>query len=105
MPKLFGNKLPRKFLFIIGTYTIGKTIYNRTYSTISQNFVHSQINFADRYGDGSWVVISGATNDTGKEFSKRFAKQGFRLILLDTDQEQLNSLKKDLEVPGDEAKI
>ena len=47
----------------------------------------------DRYGAGSWVVVTGATNPLGKEFVSHFNSKGFNLILLDSDAEQLSALR------------
>jgi len=54
----------------------------------------------NRYGADSWVVISGASNDMGREYSNYFAKHGFKLYLLDTDVAALEQLKQDLANKG-----
>lgn len=39
-------------------------------------------------------MITGATNNIGKEFTSHFNSQGFNLVLVDTDQEQLANLRE-----------
>ena len=39
-----------------------------------------------RYGQSTWVVISGANDPLGKEFAHRFGEKGFNLMLVDQDQ-------------------
>jgi len=40
------------------------------YAPVMHNFVWDKVNLRQRYGAESWVVVSGATNDLGKEFAK-----------------------------------
>ena len=41
-----------------------------------------EVNYAERYGLGSYVVITGASSGQGKIFAKEFALRGFNLILI-----------------------
>ena len=66
----------------MGFYTIGAGLYDTTYASITHNF-RDKVNLRTRYGAETWVVLSGATNEIGKEFAKEFSKQGFNLVLVD----------------------
>jgi len=47
-----------------------------------------------RYGNGSVVVITGATNATGFEYAERFAREGFKLIcIVEQDDAEAQKLK------------
>ena len=70
MPRLWGRKLPRKFFFAVGLYSIGYTITDLTWAAVMQN-QRERMKFQERYGEGSWAVISGATNPTGQEYARQ----------------------------------
>jgi len=55
---------------------------------------------ATRYGCGSWVLITGASDGLGKAFSQRLAQYGFNLLLVSRTQEKLSRLKEELEPLG-----
>jgi short-subunit dehydrogenase len=48
-----------------------------------------KIDIKQRYGAGSWVVISGATNPLGQEFLRQFNNKGFNVVIMDQDEELL----------------
>ena len=49
-----------------------------------------------RYGDSSWVVITGATDGIGKQFALTLASLGFNLMLIGRSQEKLNTITQEL---------
>jgi short-subunit dehydrogenase len=55
-----------------------------------------------RYGADTWVVVSGATNDLGKEFCHHFSKFGFNILMVDQNEDELNALKESLSKIGAE---
>lgn len=48
----------------------------------SQFVLFRQKNFKDRYGENSYVVITGASRGQGREFARQFAQAGMNLILI-----------------------
>lgn len=54
----------------------------------------------ERYGKGSWVLITGASDGLGKSFAHKLADFGFNLILVSRTQEKLNRLQAELETKG-----
>jgi 17beta-estradiol 17-dehydrogenase / very-long-chain 3-oxoacyl-CoA reductase len=55
---------------------------------------------AERYGRGSWVLITGAGDGLGKAFSQELAQYGFNLILVSRTQEKLSRLQAELQTQG-----
>lgn len=92
----FGNKRPRRLCYAVGLYTIGYNIYDMSYATVVHN-QRAPIDYADVYGKGTWVVISGAADPIGQEYAKSLAKLGFNLVLVDQSQSGLDALKSELD--------
>ena len=67
MPK-WGRKRPRKLVFLVGLYTVGYQIYDHIYPAFTQNFRDGK-DLKTTYGNKTWVVVSGASNELGKEFA------------------------------------
>ena len=57
-------------------------------------------NLPQRYGAGSYVIIAGATNQIGVQYSEAFALRGFNLVLIDADAQKLEALKASIEAKG-----
>lgn len=55
---------------------------------------------AERYGRGSWALITGASDGLGKAFAQELAQYGFNLFLVSRTQEKLSRLQTELEVLG-----
>jgi len=85
--------LPRKTFFVVGLYTLGYGIYDMGYFAVMHN-IREPNNLRERYGKDTWVVVSGATNETGEVFCQRLGKMGFNLALVDEDSEKLEQLKE-----------
>jgi len=51
---------------------------------------------AARYGKGSWVVVTGASDGIGRGFCEEFAKDGFNLILISRTLQKLNKVAEEL---------
>ena len=49
---------------------------------IHKYFFLREINLLDKYGNNSYVAITGASSGQGKEFAIQFAKRGFNLLLI-----------------------
>lgn len=54
-------------------------------------------NLLDRYGQQSWVLITGATCGIGKQFAIDFAKIGFNIILVSRTLAKLESAKEEIQ--------
>ena len=51
-----------------------------------RHFLVHELNLAKRYGEGSYVVITGPSSGQGKVFAQEFAKRGFNLILIGSER-------------------
>jgi 17beta-estradiol 17-dehydrogenase / very-long-chain 3-oxoacyl-CoA reductase len=54
----------------------------------------------ERYGPGSWVLITGASDGLGKAFAQELARHGFNLILVARTQAKLDQLKSSIQMSG-----
>ena len=68
----------------MGLYTLGYSIYDLVYPAVMQNVREPQ-DLKKRYGQGSWVIVTGSVNALGQEFVSTFNQQGFNVIMVDSD--------------------
>jgi len=61
-----------------------------------KKFIRKPLNLTERYGEGSYVLITGATDGIGKEFCIQLAKLKFNLILVSRNIEKLKSVSDEL---------
>ena len=100
----FGNRRPRRLCYAVGLYTIGAGVYDMGYASVMHN-AREQQNLKKRYGQGTWVVISGASDPVGQEFAKKMANKGFNLVLVDFNKEGMEATKEEVsKVSGAEVK-
>jgi 17beta-estradiol 17-dehydrogenase / very-long-chain 3-oxoacyl-CoA reductase len=52
-------------------------------------FIQEPLDFASRYGAGSWVIITGASDGIGLGYAKSFAKRGFNIVMIARDEIKL----------------
>jgi 17beta-estradiol 17-dehydrogenase / very-long-chain 3-oxoacyl-CoA reductase len=55
---------------------------------------------AERFGSGSWALITGASDGLGKAFAQDLARYGFNLILVSRTQSKLDRLKDEMQTLG-----
>jgi 17beta-estradiol 17-dehydrogenase / very-long-chain 3-oxoacyl-CoA reductase len=55
---------------------------------------------AQRYGAGSWALITGASDGLGKAFAQQLAGHGFNLVLVARTQSKLDRLQTELQTQG-----
>ena len=80
----------QKWLALIGlTYFGWKGL--RSLRFLYTSFLRPRRNLTRRYGQGSWVLVAGASGGLGKAFCESFAKAGFNIILLGRNKEKLES--------------
>jgi hypothetical protein len=60
----FGNRRPRRLCYAVGLYTIGAGLVDMSYASVMHN-ARDAHNLKKRYGQGTWVVISGASDPVG----------------------------------------
>lgn len=77
-----------KLIFIHFVYEFVKIVY--------KNFIRKRLNLSKRYGIGSWVIVTGATDGIGKEYCKQFSQLGFNIILVSRTQLKLTAVAEEL---------
>lgn len=80
-------------LFLALTQAI--ILFAVTLGGIHKYFFMRELNLPERYGRGSWVVITGASSGQGKQYALKFAKRGFNLMLIGSARSQgtINEIK------------
>lgn len=63
---------------------------------IRRHFVIQELPLAERYGKGSWVLITGPNAGQGRRFAIEFAKRGFGIVLAGYDS--CHEVAKDIEL-------
>ena len=61
-----------------------------------KKFIRKPLNLTERYGEGSYALITGATDGIGKEFCIQLAKLKFNLILVSRNIEKLKKVSDEL---------
>ena len=59
-----------------------------------RSFIRKPHNLPERYGKGSWVVVTGPTSGIGLAYAIEFAKQGFNIVLMGRGKEKLEATEK-----------
>lgn len=63
-----------------------------------KSFIRPRLNLAERYGKGSYVLITGTTHGIGRQHCFEWAKLGFNLIMVARTEELLVNLDKELKL-------
>ncbi|CAD8079158.1 unnamed protein product [Paramecium primaurelia] len=82
-------------LVILGLYLTTKFIFRRTKAIISTLSLQ-QVDIANRYGKGSYALITGGAGGIGREFALDLARKGFNLIIVDFNQAGLDSIQQEI---------
>ncbi|HEY8946441.1 MAG TPA: SDR family NAD(P)-dependent oxidoreductase [Polyangiaceae bacterium] len=87
-------------LLVYAAVHVGRWVWQYVWLTLTWR----RPRLAERYGNGSWVLITGASDGLGKAFAHEFAAHGFNLLLVSRTQEKLDRLKAELHVLGVEVR-
>lgn len=63
---------------------------------IYKNFIRKRHDLLKRYGDNSWVLVTGATDGIGKGLCGELARTGFNIILVSRTLSKLNKVAEEL---------
>lgn len=77
-----------KIIFLYFVVNISKVIYKK--------FIRKPLDLLKRYGENSYVLVTGATDGIGKEFCFQFAKLGFNIILVSRNLEKLSKVSEEI---------
>lgn len=88
-----------KIVFLYLTVKITFVVYRK--------FIRKPFDLLKRYGEKSYVIVTGATDGIGKEFCNQFAKLGFNLVLVSRNLEKLKKVSQEFKVkyPSIDTKI
>ncbi|TNV76798.1 hypothetical protein FGO68_gene15608 [Halteria grandinella] len=90
----WGRQRPRRFVYAVGLYTLGYNLFDLLYPAVAQN-LRDSYDLKQRYGEQSWVVVSGATNQLGREFVRHFTAKGLHVVMIDQSEEELQKVKEE----------
>ncbi|CAD8186168.1 unnamed protein product [Paramecium octaurelia] len=82
-------------LAILGLYLTTKFLVRRAKAIISTLSLQ-QVDIANRYGKGSYALITGGAGGIGREFALDLARKGFNLIIVDFNQAGLDSIQQEI---------
>lgn len=93
----FKEDRTRLFFRGIGALTVGYFALKLGFS-FSKYVMRQYIarNLIDKYGENSWAVVTGATDEIGRAFCHELAKEGFNIVLIARKKEKLNSFANEL---------
>ena len=74
---------------LLFAYSIATYIY--------RNFIRKPLDLKERYGENSWVLVTGSTSGIGYEMCKQFAERGFNVALLGRNKETLTKCEKEVQ--------
>lgn len=80
-------------IFYIGLIRL-LMFYSSAAHFVNKYFIRGRLNLVERYGKGSYALVTGGANGIGFEYSKQLAAAGFNLIILDLDEAGLERAKK-----------
>ena len=89
-------KLIKSLPVFIGAYTIASNGYSN-FRDAYNHFYRTPINFLTTYGDQAYFVITGVNEGLGRSFAREIAVKGIPLILISPNEEELKSVKAELE--------
>jgi len=92
--KIFGQ-YKMSLLSLLGLSAVG-LITTELFNNFYKNMLPKHDSLLQKYGKGSWAIVTNATKKTGKAFCKELAKKGFNLVLISTDKHLLRKLNDDL---------
>lgn len=76
-------------------YKVLKRIFNFCY-LLYRHLIRKPLDLPKRYGEGTWVMVTGATDGIGKGFCVEFAKLGFNIILVSRTLNKLKTVAEEL---------
>ena len=88
--------IPASFLVLLGSLSVLSFAY-RFSLFVFRKFIRPSQNLRKRYGqNGSWAVVTGASDGIGKAFCESFAQRGFNICLISRNLEKLSAVRDEL---------
>mmetsp|Transcript_4937 Transcript_4937/g.4719 ORF Transcript_4937/g.4719 Transcript_4937/m.4719 type:complete len:293 (+) Transcript_4937:100-978(+) len=61
---------------------------------VIRNYFRKPLNIQERYGKGTWAMVTGATGGIGEAYCLEFAKQNFNIVLSGRSLEKLQDMEE-----------
>jgi short-subunit dehydrogenase len=85
------------FLQGVGALFLTYNCFYKPFCGVYRHFIRKGYDLSSRYGQNSWVVITGGSDGIGKGYATVFAQRGFNLYLIARTEQKLQKLCQDLE--------
>ena len=89
-------KLAVLSLAAIGAIRLTVSVAQGTYSIFKYLVMPRRSDLAERYGKGSWALITGASDGIGKAYAFELAREGFNIILMARNREKTEAVVREL---------
>ena len=65
---------------------------------VNKHCLRKKLDLLNRYGQGSWALVTGASRGIGAEFCKQLAKEGFNICLVSRTRTNLEQIAQNIKV-------
>ena len=79
-----------------GVYFISKKSVEYLSSIYRAYIKTSWTNWGNRYGKGSYAVITGSSDGIGKEWALQLAAKGFNLVMVARNRDKMEAVKREI---------
>ena len=91
--KYFMNKMLEILFFIVGLIHVTYFIWGLV-GLIRKHCFLKRHEMLTRYGEGSWALVTGASDGIGAEYCIQLAREGFNICLVSRTRAKLEAVEK-----------
>jgi len=91
---VYNDQTARLVFTAVGAFYAFSKVVPLTKTLLS--VVHIPYNISERYGKGTWAVITGGSDGIGKEFAFQLASWGFNIVIIARNQEKLDKVAREI---------
>ena len=82
---------------MLGAYKVVKKCSSIS-GSIMKYFIYPRLNLSERYGKGSWALITGASDGLGKQYALELAREGFNIVLMGRNVQKTAAASKEIRI-------